>query len=825
MVFGAERIVIHLDKRMFSTIKKLRKRNPKPTRLLSNEANASRHINIVGHYDDHTLIDKSNKLIQIICLAGIDGLAKSLSVLDAYKNRRNNLLKSFSSDYALYTWTLRRKTTEFPDGEFKAGFAKQLNEKYKQRLQQHSLFQNEIYLAIVTKPAEGIVNKGFHWMKTLNHRTNKSEQEKALRNTHQNLTALTQKILRSLADYQPQLLGIIKKQEQNYSEPLALIGQLINFDRHSMPLLAQNAGSYLPCKRLFFNARSGTIALRGGDHSQQFAAVLSIKTYPSMTYQGLLDSLQVLRCDYTLTQSFRFYDLFLSKKRLRDQQHERQQTQEESLTQTEQIDEAFDETASGEVAYGKHHLSLLCYAESQTQLNIQVAEIISLFSDRDIQCVREDVACECTFWAQLPGNFGYIVREADISTKNFSALASWHNSPRGKINHNFWGDAVTVLETLSGSPYYFNFHNRDVGNFMVVGATGSGKTVLVGFLIAQSMKFGGKRVIFDKDRGLEILVRALGGVYDILKPGVSTGLNPCQLADTAENRAFLLALFKQILKSPDNALYEHEIKIIEDAISGLYRLNLEERQFCHLAPFLGKNTQGSLRARFECWHSGREYAWVFDQLNDCFEQNHYANEVIGLDLSHVLKDNDSKTPVLMYLLHRFQQQLAGQRGLIFLDEGWLALQDEYFKKIINDLSRTPRKKNNCFGLATQAAHDTVASAIQAPINEAAACKIFFPNPLADKKFYIEGFGLTERECELIKTLPDDQHYFLLNYGRGKESVVLRANLQGLDDEIAIISGRQETVTLLDSIRADVGNDPTLWLPIFHERRKGMKTAC
>ncbi len=177
----------------------------------------------------------------------------------------------------------------------------------------------------------------------------------------------------------------------------------------------------------------------------------------------------------------------------------------------------------------------------------------------------------------------------------------------------------------------------------------------------------------------------------------------------------------------------------------------------------------------------------------------------------------------MYLLHRFSQQLEGQRGMIFIDEGWLALQDEYFKNIINDLSRTPRKKNNCFGLATQAAHDTSSSAIQAPINEAAACKVFFPNPMADRQTYIEGFGLTEREFELIKTLPDDSHYFLLNYGRGKESVVLRANLQGLEDEIAVISGRQETVELLDAIRAEVGNDPKMWLPIFQQQRKAGKS--
>jgi type IV secretion system protein VirB4 len=335
------------------------------------------------------------------------------------------------------------------------------------------------------------------------------------------------------------------------------------------------------------------------------------------------------------------------------------------------------------------------------------------------------------------------------------------------------------------------------------------------------MKFGGKRVILDKDRGLEILVRALGGAYEILKPGVATGFNPCQLLDSVENRTFLLHLLKQLLQSQDKPLDEQDIQIMEDVITGMYRLDPEQRQFCHLAPFLGVHINGSLRARFERWHSGHENAWLFDNAQDSFEKQPYAREVIGIDLTTILKDESCKTPALIYLLHRFGQQLDGQRGMIFLDEGWLALQDEYFKKIINDLSRTPRKKNTCFGLATQAAHDTASSAIQAPINEAAACKIFFPNPMADRKIYRDSFGLTEREFELIKTLPDDQHYFLLNYGRGKESVVLRANLHGLDDDIAVISGRTDTVALLDTIRAEVGDDPNVWLPIFQQRRKGL----
>jgi type IV secretion system protein VirB4 len=115
------------------------------------------------------------------------------------------------------------------------------------------------------------------------------------------------------------------------------------------------------------------------------------------------------------------------------------------------------------------------------------------------------------------------------------------NRPSAKDN-NFWG--LRNHSNTIGSPYYFNFHFNDVGNCLCFGTMGSGKTTLIGFLLTQSLKFGGKRIVFDKDRGFEILVRALGGNYEILKPGINTGFNPCQLPDTRKQK-FLNALFKR----------------------------------------------------------------------------------------------------------------------------------------------------------------------------------------------------------------------------------------------------------------------------------------
>lgn len=788
-------------------------------RIISSEENVSRHVNVLAHYDDETLIDKNDRLIKIIKLAGMDYVTKDEQMLDVYKNRRNNLLKSFSSSFAFYFWEIRKKSSHFPQGEFSDGYAKKLNEQYRNKINKMEMFHNEHYVAIIAKQPEGIFNKPFNFFEKLKFFADKSRKQKYIQKRHKELNDVTRKILSTFSDYRCEVLSVYEKNNVKFSAALEFLSLLINAEKYVVPLNIQDASSILPRKRLFFNNKSGTIEIRSADANKKFAAVLSIKGYQPYTYQGIFNELGRLNVEYVISQSFRPFDSQVAKTKLRDQQKDMLQSKDESMSQAEQIDEAFDETASGEVGYGLHHFTIVCYANTQDELNQHVGVITSRFSDLDITCVREDIACECGFWAQLPANFGYVLRPAVISTKNMAAFASLHNYAMGKLRGNHWGDAVTVFETLSGSPYYFNFHYKDVGNFQVFGAMGSGKTLLIGFLIAQSMKFGGKRVIFDKDRGLEILVRGLDGTYETIKPGIRTGFNPCQLDDMQENRKFLSSLFKKMLTHDNEHLTAQDHEVIEKAIDGMYRLDKSLRQLCHIASFFGAKKIGGLRARFDQWHSDGVHAWLFDNENDSLSLN---ADVLGFDLGHILEDKDCKTPALMYLVHRVEQALEGHRGLLFCDEGWSMLGDDYFKQLIDNWSRTPRKKNNIFGLATQVANDTVNSAISKSINESSFCKIFFPNPAADRTVHIDFLGLSEREYQLIKTLPDDQHYFLLVHGRGinKQSVVTRLNLTGLEDHIAIISAREQSLAVFDQIRAEVGNESKRWLPLFIQRMRG-----
>lgn len=783
---------------------------------LRGEMPVSSHINVLSHYDDVTLIDRHDRLIRIIKIGGIDSVTTDEQMLDVYKQRRNTLLKSFSSEFGLYFWEIKSKTNIYPEGEFSDGYADQLNQRYKDVIKQSSLFHREHYVAIVTKQPEGLFNKSFDFIKSLFRRVDKAERHRYLAERHKQLNDVSQRVVSALSDYHPERLGVYVKNAVRYSALLGFTASLINGDDHAVPLDIHDAATVLPRKRLAFHAKAGVIETIAGDGQRRFSAVLAIKGYQPFTWQGMFDALAKLDIEYVLTQSYRPFDSYQTKVKMRDQQKDMMQSRDESVTQADQIDEAFDQVASGDVGNGLHHFTLVCHAPSVALLNKHVGSIQSCLTNLDIASVRETVGAECSFWSQLPANFGYILRSSVISTRNMAAFASFHNVSRGKLVGNHWGDAVTVLETIDGSPYYFNFHYKDVGNFLVFGAMGSGKTVLVGFLIAQSMKFGGKRVIFDKDRGLEILVCALGGTYETIKPGVHTGFNPCQLPDTKENRQFLYQLLRNLLTTNGESLTAQDADVINHAIEGMYRLEPDLRQFCHMSSFFGVKRPGSLRERFDQWHGDGAYAWLFDNEKDSLNLD---ADVIGFDLGHILGDAHCKTPALMYLTYRVEQALEGGRGVLFCDEGWFAMNDPFFQALFNNWSRTPRKKDNIFGLATQVANDTANSLISKSLNESAFTKFFFPNPSADRHVYIDAFGLSEHEYCYIKKMPDDQHYFLLSHGRGvnRQSVVARLNMAKMQDDIAVISARESSLLIFDQVRAEFGKQRDKWLPHFRER--------
>jgi type IV secretion system protein VirB4 len=144
------------------------------------------------------------------------------------------------------------------------------------------------------------------------------------------------------------------------------------------------------------------------------------------------------------------------------------------------------------------------------------------------------------------------------------------------------------------------------------------------------------------------------------------------------------------------------------------------------------------------------------------------------------------------------------------------LSDAAFETFAKDGPKTWRKLNAAMCLATQSASDVLQSGISRTIIEQTPTKIFFPNPDADAAEYTQGFGLSEREFQLIKQeLEPGSRRFLIK--QGHTSVVCQLDLKGFDAELSVISGRASEVARLHQILARVGPQPHQWLPLFMSR--------
>jgi type IV secretion system protein VirB4 len=516
--------------------------------------------------------------------------------------------------------------------------------------------------------------------------------------------------------------------------------------------------------------------------------------------------------ELVLTETFAFVDRQAALDRMGLALRRLKAAEDDAFSLRADLAQARDDVGAGRAAYGEHHLTVLARADTLEDLDANVADLLSALAETGAVAVREEVNLEPAFWAQFPGNLKFIARKALISAGAFAGLASFHNHPTGQADGNHWGPAIAVLETTAFGPYHFNFHNNDLGNFTVIGPSGTGKTVLLTFLLAQAERLKPRIAYFDKDRGAEPFIRAIGGRYDVISPGEPTGFNPLALADTPANRAFLAEWVAQLLTTDGGQLDAEDRLMIADAIDANFAQPPTHRRLRYLRElFRGarRPQAGDLAARLAAWVDEGDHAWLFDNPVD---QLDIETRILGFDMTRLLDAPAIRIPTMMYLFHRLEQRLDGNPALIVVDEGWKVLDDPVFVRRIKDWEKTIRKRNGVVGFCTQSASDALDSRIASAIIEQAATQIFFPNARAKPADYIDGFGLSEHEFELVRTLPDTSRCFLIK--RGDHSVVARLDLSGMSGELQVLAGTERAVRRLDALREQVGDEPAAWLPTF-----------
>ncbi|MFK3668300.1 VirB4 family type IV secretion/conjugal transfer ATPase [Ochrobactrum teleogrylli] len=784
--------------------------------LKSRELGPETFIPYLRHVDENTIALETRALMVIIALDGVSFETADVLDINALHRDLNTLHRNIADErLALWTHLIRRRDNSYPDGTFKAPFSAQLNEKYRDRMIREDLFRNDLYLAIVWSPVRDPAEKAARLLSRL-RRTRRAGiefDEEALKQLHDKVIDITAGLKR----FEPRILSLYEQDGLVFSEPSEVLHQLVGGRSEPVPLTEGRIASAIYSDRVIVGRE--TIEIRHEAESR-FAGMLSFKEYPAATRPGMLDDVLTSPFELILSQSFSFVSKADARTIMGRKQNQMLSSGDKAASQIEELDDAMDDLESNRFVLGEHHLSLAVFAPTVKELTDHLAKARASLTNGGAVVAREDLGLEAAWWAQLPGNFRFRARSGAITSRNFAALSPFHSYPSGQKDGNEWGAAVALLKTASGSPYYFNFHDSDLGNTFICGPSGAGKTVLLNFMLSQLEKHDPHVVFFDKDRGAELYVRAAGGVYHSLRNGKPTGCAPLKaLALTPENKVFLANWVGKLVGSGTRELSVTELRDIAAAIDGLADLPVEQRTIGALRTFLDNTNPEGIAARLRRWERGGPLGWVFDNPGEDIGLGEFGvgAKMVGYDMTDFLDNEEIRTPLMAYLFHRVEQLIDGRRIIIVIDEFWKALQDEDFRDLAQNKLKTIRKQNGLMLFATQSPRDAINSPIAHTIIEQCPTQIFLPNSRGSHADYVDGFKLTEREYELIaRELSVESRRFVLK--QGHKSVVAELNLHGFDDELAILSGRTANVELADSIRAEAGDRPEDWLPIFQQRR-------
>lgn len=298
------------------------------------------------------------------------------------------------------------------------------------------------------------------------------------------------------------------------------------------PVCSEPLALHLASRRITF--KEGRIEIAGETGmSARHGAILSVKRYGARTWPGMYADFD-LPFETLITSSFAPIASTSAVDRIRLIIRQMRASDDMAVSLRNELAEAADEVASGRVIFGTHHMTATVYADTPDDLDRAVSELRKAGQAGGALFVVEDFAARAAWFAQNPGNFRYRARAAMVSSANFADMAALHGRPAGRrAEETPWGRILTEFPTPASEIYRLNLHapgspdrEPSPGHTLVVGKTGSGKSLVTNFLIAQALERGVRVFAFDKDQGLEMGLRALGGSYTRIRTGQPPGLNP-----------------------------------------------------------------------------------------------------------------------------------------------------------------------------------------------------------------------------------------------------------------------------------------------------------
>ena len=420
-----------------------------------------------------------------------------------------------------------------------------------------------------------------------------------------------------------------------------------------------------------------------------------------------------------------------------------------------QLGEALRELEVDGMPFGEHSLSVVLRGREPTHIEAVRPELLRIAAAADARFHRETYNGLNAWFAMAPGNHRRQLRHTYLSAAVAADLAPLWAVSEGEPRDQHLGDEhLAIFETSRRTPFYYAAHAGDIAHTLVIGATGSGKSFLLNFLLAQGRKYEPRVCILDLGGSYRQLTELVGGAYLHLQ--LDTGGLPCELnpfralEPTAENLQFLVSFVRMLLEIEGAQCDAGQRAELRAQIQALYELEPEARTLSSLHGLLPANLSGPLGA----WIQGGVWGSVFDNAEDSLTLADWQ----AIDLAGAAGKPELARALLYYLLHRLGTMITapeelGRWKLLVVDEAWRFLADPHIGAYLGEGLKTWRKCNAGVVLATQSPGDATANAsLCRTVAESCLTKIFLANPELDPSGYADAFGLRPAEAEAIRAL-------------------------------------------------------------------------
>ena len=421
-------------------------------------------------------------------------------------------------------------------------------------------------------------------------------------------------------------------------------------------------------------------------------------------------------------------------------------------------------------AQGEFSLRFLVAARSVDELRGIAPAVHRVFVGARAQVMEETLGNLSAFYAMFPGNGKFNVFPMWLAEDHHARLSSVFAPNLGHPNsEDLDNEYLNIFETRTRTPFFQDVYVDGVRVMLILGPTGTGKSVHGNQLIALEQKYGGFSYIFDIGGSYESVVELHGGKVDrVGKDGPR--VNPFALEPTESNIKFLYSFIKLLLANGGAELEPEDDDVIHKAVQDMYLLDRENRRLSNL--FLPKKLDRYLSK----WVGTGVYHAIFDNVEDslslsrlqCFDFQGVNNEQYA----------DLIEPLMVWLLRRINDVLYDPANLgvpkhILIEEIFSSMKNRQLLEGALASIKTVRKNLGGVTMIGQSADDLGKNADS--IVNSCTSFLFLKDATFNRKKYAELFKMNEQQIALFESLQDREALYMRRDGLTK---VVILNLDG-----------------------------------------------